>query len=502
MCRSISAGNGGICTFGDCLGNFLAVGPDGSIYPCQRFVGLPKYSMGNVKNVPSDEELQRSKVWQMFQARQERVKEECGDCSFFNFCKGGCPYNALVAGHGHFRSMKDPNCIAYNNFFAQITDRALNEVFSEENLKDVTEQLDRKKGLMRKGKLLTIMNGGSHPSDSTRNARRILVSVALASLNSPEQATAKMQSLGLLQNNQKTLSAMKSLYNKLNSPVAGLNNLYLYTTFACNLRCTHCYADAGASNNMLQVAEILKTCQIAAKLGFRHAVILGGEPLVYQDRDKLLDQLSAIRQEVKPMLTVLRTNLAVEMNEALLKRIGYSTDEVVVSVDGNRETHDAIRGRGNYDVTISNLKALKKAGYNTNLSLASVLPMDQVNADPGNSVRELAAELNIKRVRFKPLLPLGRALKSNLQIIPETIWAYMDPHEMVEYGISPTSTCGIGQNLYVEPDGKAYPCYAWHGKKWYLGSIIEDGLESIVQSEPFLVTKKPQCKHKQKVLKM
>ena len=29
MCRSILAGRGGICTFGDCLGEYLVVDPEG-----------------------------------------------------------------------------------------------------------------------------------------------------------------------------------------------------------------------------------------------------------------------------------------------------------------------------------------------------------------------------------------------------------------------------------------------------------------------------------------
>jgi uncharacterized protein len=44
----------------------------------------------------------------------------------------------------------------------------------------------------------------------------------------------------------------------------------------------------------------------------------------------------------------------------------------------------------------------------------------------------------------------------------------------------------MGQNLYVEPDGAAYPCYAWHGEGWRLGTLDgEGGLTGIVESAPF-----------------
>jgi dihydrolipoamide dehydrogenase len=52
MARSVSAGRCGICTFGECLGGYLAVGPDGAIYPCQRFAGMPEFAIGDVAGQP------------------------------------------------------------------------------------------------------------------------------------------------------------------------------------------------------------------------------------------------------------------------------------------------------------------------------------------------------------------------------------------------------------------------------------------------------------------
>ena len=44
----------------------------------------------------------------------------------------------------------------------------------------------------------------------------------------------------------------------------------------------------------------------------------------------------------------------------------------------------------------------------------------------------------------------------------------------------------MGQNLYVEPDGNAYPCYAWHGPDWLLGSLDgPDGLAGMLSSPGF-----------------
>lgn len=255
----------------------------------------------------------------------------------------------------------------------------------------------------------------------------------------------------------------------------------------CPLRCEHCYSESGPGRKgTLAVDEVVRACYDAAGWGFRHLVITGGEPLVHPQRQALLDALALLRPQVKPMLTVLRTSLALRLPEEMLWRIGHSTDEVVVSVDGNRETHDRQRGAGSYDLTVGNLRALTHLGYDTNLSLATVLPQAEAHGAPGEAVRALAQELGIRRVCIKPLLPLGRARTSHLEIIPDTQWGHLDPHEVIAHGFQPVATCGMGQNLYVEPDGAAYPCYACHGEKWQLGSILGDGgLSQLLDSLAF-----------------
>lgn len=171
LCRSISSGEGGICTYRDCLGGYLAVAPDGSVYPCQRFAGQPAYRLGYVHDRPGLQQLQQSPVWQLFREREERLARECGGCPHFNICRGGCPYNALAArvprpsrapgGRDVFHSLKDPYCPSYQRIFSHITERALAEVFSEENMRAVVEQPGN--SLLRQGSLLSIMRGGSRP---------------------------------------------------------------------------------------------------------------------------------------------------------------------------------------------------------------------------------------------------------------------------------------------------------------------------------------------------
>jgi uncharacterized protein len=495
MCRSVSVRRGGICTFSDCLGGYLAVAPDGTIYPCQRFTGKQEYQLGNVHD-GACQTLSASPVWMRFQTWQAHVNTECNGCLHLDYCRGGCPYNALVANGSDLTSaergnppgfgVRDPHCPAFQRFFDHVVNRALAEVFSQQNIEAVVNHPDPQAGLLRRGKLLALMRDGPHPQETAQHARRLLAATALAVTHSPAEAAIKFQQLGLTINVERTTKAMQALYDGLTSTSLRLNNLYLHVTFACPLRCSHCYAQAGPTHRgTLSVGDVVRLCDEAVEQEFYKTVITGGEPLVHPQREALLDALAHLRERVKPMLTTLRTSLALPLDAALLERVACSTDQVVISVDGDRETHDARRGAGNYDLMVRNLRTLAQKGGTAQLSLAAVLPLQQVNSAPGDAVRTLARELGIKRVQFRPVLPLGRAVEAELDIVPDTLWGHLDPREVVAY-ISPKATCGIGQNLYVEPDGSAFPCYAWHGAQWCLGSVNQNGgLASVMASAAF-----------------
>jgi uncharacterized protein len=440
-----------------------------------------------VQDCPDWEQLERSPIWQLFREREVRVVEECGDCPHFAICKGGCPYDVLAAGGGSFRTLRDPYCPAYRRIFSHITERGLAEVFSEENLSAVVAQ-PAGDTLLRRGALLALMRGDPHPRQVTQQAQQILAAVALGANQPPGEAAHRLAQAGLARSRERAEESLTALAQRL-ATRGRLNNLYLHVTFGCNLRCAHCYAAAGPERvhaGVMPVEQIVSSCREAATLGFRQVVITGGEPLTHPEREKLLDSLAVLRAEVKPLLIVLRTNLALTMETGWLARLGRSVDQIGVSLDGDRASHDARRGTGAYDRTVANLRALVESGCEADLSLTAVLSVEDAVGAPGESVRALARELGIRRVHFRPILPLGRARQSELEIAREAHWAYLGVDDAVAYGFGPTATCGIGQNLYVEPGGETFPCYARSGNEWLMGNIGEDGgLRRLVESPAF-----------------
>jgi len=152
LCRCVFTRRGTVCTFADCMGNTFAVGPDGSIYPCYRFVGMPEYVMGHVRDRPTADDLAASPAGRMMQAYKEYVDENCKGCSHIRYCRGGCPYNAIAPTGGEIRGV-DPHCPAYTRIFDEINNRLNAEMFEGPSMMEMNpfgsrRKKDAKPGIM------------------------------------------------------------------------------------------------------------------------------------------------------------------------------------------------------------------------------------------------------------------------------------------------------------------------------------------------------------------
>lgn len=127
LVKCVFTRRGTVCTFADCVGSTFAVGPDGSIYPCYRFVGMPEWVMGSVYDHPDRESLVLSAAGIRMSQHKDVVDRDCRDCRHLRYCRGGCPYNALVPTNGE-PGMIDPYCPAYRRIFDEISDRLNREM--------------------------------------------------------------------------------------------------------------------------------------------------------------------------------------------------------------------------------------------------------------------------------------------------------------------------------------------------------------------------------------
>jgi uncharacterized protein len=128
LCRCVFTGRGTVCTYVDCMEDTFAVGPDGTIYPCYRFVGMEEWAMGSVRDRPTVADLAGSEAGKRMRAFKDMVDRECKSCRHIRYCRGGCPYNAIAPSGGELLGV-DPHCIAYKRIFDEIADRFNKEIF-------------------------------------------------------------------------------------------------------------------------------------------------------------------------------------------------------------------------------------------------------------------------------------------------------------------------------------------------------------------------------------
>lgn len=475
---------GQVCSFKDCFGMFMAIDPGGNIYPCQRFCGNRDYVMGNVLTDPSLEELMDSPVARKFMERQEAVKGRCGTCKHYTYCKGGCTYNAWAG-----EDAVDPYCESYKMAFEKIEAGLMSEMQTEENIQAIARNpfiSKTQNPLLRKGALTELTRKDAHPVNMAGNAIKILSYVALAENDSKETAVDRLKSKGL-RINVDYLRRIQTDLNRTNSP---LNNLYIHLTYQCQLSCNHCYATVTTGKQeVMPVDEVMKLVNDARSLNFRQVVLTGGEPLLHPGLDSLLKQLEQKKKQLAPLHLVLRSNFVKKLREEEHKQLARAFSKIIVSVDGSRESHDRRRGAGAYDATIRNLELYQDIAATSpsaaELSLSCTLSNTKGSEDIRYSVKELTDRLGIRQVRFRPVLPLGNAENWDIPPVSEAISSYQDTEEVLIHGFSPVISCGIGQNLYVGPEGSAFPCYAYKEKHSFLGNVLREGLEKVIRSDKF-----------------
>lgn len=71
---------------------YLAVSPEGDLYPCHQFVGMEDFKMGNVSTL-EDKGLNQE-IQSQFMNSNIYTKDECRKCWAKFYCSGGCAANA------------------------------------------------------------------------------------------------------------------------------------------------------------------------------------------------------------------------------------------------------------------------------------------------------------------------------------------------------------------------------------------------------------------------
>ena len=156
------------------------------------------------------------------------------------------------------------------------------------------------------------------------------------------------------------MRAMKS--DKLQAPLRVMKTprtVDIAITNRCNLRCTYCYhfSSAGDVDEDLPKEEWLRFFEELKRCAVMDVVLAGGEPFFRKDLNELIEGI--VKNNIRFSILSNGTLITDEIAE-FLSSTGRC-DYVQVSLDGSKpETHDACRGKGNFNLAIDGIQCLQK----------------------------------------------------------------------------------------------------------------------------------------------
>ncbi|GEM_PF-1903212 len=180
------------------------------------------------------------------------------------------------------------------------------------------------------------------------------------------------------------------------SAVIGPELVMISPTDRCNLNCRTCWRgdkeekfEVGLS--LEKIKEVLDDCERlnVQKIDFTG----GGEPFL---RDEIFDM---IREAKKRKMEVgLTTNTCLLDEEKVRKLVKLNIDEILLSLDGMKETNDFLRGDGVYDDVMKSLGLFERVGFEGTLGFSVVITSQ--NYDDFMAIAKLAEDKKIDYINF------------------------------------------------------------------------------------------------------
>ena len=308
-----------------------------------------------------------------------------------------------------------------------------------------------------------------------------------------------------------------------------IKSLCLHIAHDCNLRCKYCFADTGefhGSRSLMSEEVGRKALEFLMEHSGnrRHLEVdfFGGEPLM---NFPVVKALTAYGRELekkynKEIAFTLTTNM-VAMDDEMMEFINREIYNVVISLDGRREIHDALRptvnGKGSYDLIVHKAKKLIEGRKGGEYYVRGTFTAN--NLDFTNDVKALR-DLGFDQISMEPVVLPDT---SPYAILEEHVAAVLSEydnladyllesrkngcwfnffHFMIDFEGGPClkkriSGCGAGvEYAAITPEGDIYPCHQFVGEKQFImGNVLTGEFDTSLQKE-FLncnVTTKKLC---------
>ena len=146
----------------------------------------------------------------------------------------------------------------------------------------------------------------------------------------------------------------------------------IFISDRCNLSCKHCSVynhKAPLTKSYEQIRQELEYCY---SLGSRFVDFEGGEPFLWEDQGRRVDDLCELAHKIGFFSCTITTN-------AQLPFPNSKADSIWVSLDGVGEYHEKVRGKGTFERLERNVAACGHPALSANMAI-NILNVDSVEA--------------------------------------------------------------------------------------------------------------------------
>lgn len=289
-----------------------------------------------------------------------------------------------------------------------------------------------------------------------------------------------------------------------------VKSLCLMVAQDCNLRCKYCFGDGGTFGHRAVMSEEVGRAAvdfIIKNSGLRkHCEIdfFGGEPLInFRTVKAVTEHVRQREQETGKIFKLTLTTNGVLLDEKISAWLNENNISLVLSLDGRKEIHDAMRpdisGRGSYERVLKNFKRFVESRGGDNYYLRGTYT--KKNLDFTADVLSIH-DAGFDIISVEPVVLKDSPLALTQEDLPK-IFAEYDRltatylerrragkgffffHFNVDLSNGPCvakrlAGCGAGHEYFaVAENGDLYPCHQFVGRERYkLGNIFDGVAES------------------------
>ncbi|MGQ4875773.1 MAG: radical SAM protein [Promethearchaeia archaeon] len=256
-------------------------------------------------------------------------------------------------------------------------------------------------------------------------------------------------------------------------------------TTNCDLNCKHCFLDFTTNEKKDMELEMFE--YIIQSLKLKSLSLYGGEPLLHPQFKEIINILKQKRIKYISLFTN-----GMNLNDDILTFLERNLPkiELLVSLDGFKETHDFIRNKeGSFERVVNNIKNATHRKFKVIINLC----LNKLNASKLEEFFLFAKKLGVAGIRTDMMLFEGRAKRE----MKEYFIDFDDVNEVKqnlanssrksfyrEANLKKIAKCNAGVDyFYVTAYGDVYPCVGFRGiKEFFMGSLNKREIYDIIKN--------------------